>query len=151
MTADNARADDSATNRVQVVVTDANGNPVSGVHVTFGTVSPAHITVSDYATDSRGIATAALASTAAGSTPVTATVNGSSQTINVKFVADSATATLVAGSVKVNTTGAVANGSAQNSVKVKVTDANGNPVAGAEVAFQRHERGTHRFGCPDRL
>ncbi|EEF4509529.1 hypothetical protein FWL67_21650, partial [Salmonella enterica] len=135
VTADNARADDSATNRVQVVVTDAGGNPVSGVHVTFGTVSPAHITVSDYATDSRGIATASLASTAAVSTPVTASVNGSSQTVNVKFVADSATATLVAGSVSVNSTGAVANGTAQNSVKVKVTDARGNPVAGAEVAF----------------
>lgn len=133
--ADNAWADDRATNSVQVVVTDSNGNPVSGVHVTFGTVSPAHIMVSDYATDSRGIATASLASTAAGSTPVTATVNGSSQTVNVKFTADSTTATLTAGSVKVNTTGAVANGTAQNGVKVKVTDANGNPVAGAEVAF----------------
>ena len=131
----NAAADDSKTNSVQAIVTDAHGNPVSGVHVTFSTVSPAHITVSSGVTDARGMATAALASSAAGSTPVTATINGSSQTVNVNFKADTATATLVSGSVKVLNNNAVANNTATNSVSVKVVDANGNPVAQAEVDF----------------
>ncbi|HGY4723581.1 TPA: beta strand repeat-containing protein, partial [Citrobacter amalonaticus] len=135
VTVDRAVADDQAKNSVRAVVTDANGNPVSGVHVTFSTVSPAHITVSSGVTDSLGVATASLASTVSGSTPVTATVNGSSQTVNVTFVADGATATLTSGSLTVKTTGAVADGTAQNSVSVRVTDARGNPVAGAEVAF----------------
>lgn len=135
VTVDRAVADDRAKNSVRAVVTDANGNPVSGVHVMFSTVFPARIMMSDYATNDQGIASASLASPAAGSTPVTATVNGSSQTVNVTFVADGATATLTSGSLTVKTTGAVADGAAQNSVSVRVTDANDNPVAGAEVAF----------------
>ncbi|MCO5784683.1 Ig-like domain-containing protein, partial [Citrobacter meridianamericanus] len=135
VTDNNAPADDSQTNAVQAAVTDALGNPVAGVHVTFSAVSPAHITLSDGVTDSNGIARAKLASPASGVTPVTAMINGSSQTVNVTFKADTSSATLASGSVTVMSTGAVANGTATNSVKVRVTDKNGNPVAGADVSF----------------
>lgn len=88
---DNAVADDTATNKVQVVVTDANGNPVAGVPVSFSAPSPAHVTVSDYTTDVNGVATAALASPAQGSVAVSAEANGSRRQVNVMFAALSLT------------------------------------------------------------
>ncbi|EAM9431665.1 hypothetical protein BCN14_27200, partial [Salmonella enterica] len=88
---DNAVADDTTTNKVQVVVTDANGNPVAGVPVSFSAPSPAHVTVSDYATDVNGVATAALASPAQGSVAVSAEANGSRRQVNVVFAALSLT------------------------------------------------------------
>ncbi|MEG1247742.1 MAG: invasin domain 3-containing protein [Citrobacter sp.] len=88
---DNAVADDTATNRVQAVVTDANGNPVAGVRVVFSVPAPAHITVSDYATDADGVATATLASPVQGSVAVSAEANGSRRQVNVTFAALSLT------------------------------------------------------------
>lgn len=88
---DNAVADDTATNQVQAVVTDANGNPVAGVRVAFSVPAPAHITVSDYATDMNGIATATLASPVQGSVAVSAEANGSRRQVNVTFAALSLT------------------------------------------------------------
>ncbi|EKI3327437.1 inverse autotransporter beta domain-containing protein, partial [Salmonella enterica] len=103
---DNAVADDTATNKVQVVVTDANGNPVAGVPVSFSAPSPAHVTVSDYTTDVNGVATAALASPAQGSVAVSAEANGSRRQVNVMFAALSLTvkATDIIGELEVGQT-----------------------------------------------
>ncbi|STB67905.1 intimin-like protein [Citrobacter freundii] len=89
VTRNDAVADDSATNQVQAVVTDAAGRPVSGVAVSFTTVAPAHITVSTGVTDIHGVATASLASPQSGPVAVTAKINstGSEQTVDVNFMA----------------------------------------------------------------
>ncbi|MEN3752117.1 Ig-like domain-containing protein [Mangrovibacter sp. SLW1] len=87
ITADNAVADNTATNAVKATVTDSNGNPVPGQTVDFSsTVTGVNFTVSGV-TDASGVATASLTSSVAGTVPVKAEVNGSSQTVNTTFKA----------------------------------------------------------------
>ncbi|STB67910.1 intimin-like protein [Citrobacter freundii] len=133
ITTDNALADDSATNQVQAIVTDASGRPVSGVAVSFTTVAPAHITVSTGVTDIHGVATASLASPQSGPVAVTAKINstGSEQTVDVNFMAG---APLTANSTLTVTPGSiVANGGGTGGTSLltlTLKDAKGNPVTG---------------------
>ncbi|MCS3490670.1 Ig-like domain-containing protein [Enterobacter sp. SLBN-59] len=136
VTRDNAAANGTDANAVQAKVTDAKGNPVPGVKVTFSAGNGAAITaVSDGATDGNGLATATLTNTKAGVTTVSATIGDSSQTVNTTFKADSGTATISAGNLTVTTDNAKANGTATNAVKAIVTDASGNLVSGVAVTF----------------
>ncbi|HGY4723555.1 TPA: invasin domain 3-containing protein [Citrobacter amalonaticus] len=139
VTRNDAAADDSATNQVQAVVTDAAGRPVSGVAVSFTTVAPAHITVSTGVTDVNGVATASLASTQAGPVTVTARINstGSEQTVDVNFMAGAPSAsnsTLTAGASVITANGGGGNGTSLLTLTLK--DAKGNLVTGlTDVAF----------------
>ncbi|WON75741.1 Ig-like domain-containing protein [Serratia sp. UGAL515B_01] len=131
---DGAAANGTATNSVRVTVTDAQGNPVPNQTVSFAATNGAAI-VGSAATDDMGVVTATLSSPKAGVSQVTATVNGKPFNIDVNFVADTTTATIDAGAFVVVNDGAAANGSATNSVRVTVTDAQGNPVPNQTVAF----------------
>ncbi|MEN3752116.1 Ig-like domain-containing protein [Mangrovibacter sp. SLW1] len=132
---DNAVADNTATNAVKATVTDSNGNPVPGQTVDFSsTVTGVNFTVSGV-TDASGVATATLTSPVAGTVPVTAEVNGSSQTVNTTFVADDSTAEIVSGALEITTDNAVADNTSTNAVKATVTDSNSNPVPGQTVDF----------------
>ncbi|WP_411704856.1 YrIlm family inverse autotransporter adhesin [Edaphovirga cremea] len=135
VTADNAIANGSATNAVQALVTDANGNPVAGQTVVFSANNGATVTTESVTTDASGLASTTLTSTTAGVATVTATVNGGSQSVDTTFVADGSTATIISGNLTVTADNAIANGSATNAVQALVTDANGNPVAGQSVSF----------------
>ncbi|MBG0639189.1 Ig-like domain-containing protein [Enterobacter asburiae] len=135
VTTDNAKADGTATDAVKAIVTDANGNLVSGVAVTFTATNGATITTASATTDADGIATTTLTNTKSGVSKVTATVNGASQTVDTTFVADSGTATLADGSLTVTTDNAKANGTATDAVKAIVTDANSNLVKDATLTF----------------
>ncbi|MCT4705409.1 Ig-like domain-containing protein [Enterobacteriaceae bacterium H16N7] len=134
VTADNAKADGKATNAVEAKVTDATGNPVSGVAVSFTANSSVNVAVASAITNDQGIASTTLSSTQSGVAQVTATVKGASQSVNVTFMADSATATL--SNLTVTTDNAIANGTATNALKAVVTDASGNPVSGITVTFR---------------
>ncbi|MGL4757114.1 MAG: Ig-like domain-containing protein, partial [Aeromonadaceae bacterium] len=134
VTADNAVANGSAGNEVQVIVTDANGNVLAGQDVTFSASNGATIAASG-TTGSDGSLKMPVTSTVAGVSTVKATVNGSNQSVDVTFVADSGTAQIAAGNLTALTDNAIANGTASNDVQVKVTDANGNAVAGQSVSF----------------
>lgn len=80
-------ANGSASNAVQAVVTEANGNPVAGEAVTFSAGNGAIVTTVIGTTGADGIATATLTSTTAGTSTVTATLgNGASATVNTTFV-----------------------------------------------------------------
>ncbi|AXY77769.1 hypothetical protein D3H65_28960 [Paraflavitalea soli] len=134
-------ADGVALNKVKAHIEDAQGNPVPGATIEFtiatGTAQfdgPATMT-----TDANGDAIISLKSTVAGTVTVTAKVNGTA-IVNgspaiVTFVAgppdpgNTATALIVA------TNNALANGTATNSVKAHVVDANGNPVPNATIEF----------------
>ncbi|EEF4509070.1 hypothetical protein FWL67_19210 [Salmonella enterica] len=139
VTTDNAVADDSATNQVRAVVTDAAGRPVSGVAVSFTTVTPAHITVSTGVTDIHGVATASLASPQAGPVAVTAKINstGSEQTVTVNFIAGAPVtgdSTLTAGTASIIANNGGTGGTSLLTLTLK--DAKGNPVTGlTEVSF----------------
>ncbi|HAV1831961.1 TPA: hypothetical protein JG914_004839, partial [Enterobacter hormaechei subsp. steigerwaltii] len=134
MTVDGAVADGSAMDIVQATVTDSQGNPVAGVTVDFVADNGASI-VAQGTTDTRGQVSVTLSSKTAGISHITATVNGGSQNVDATFVADRDTAQIGAGDLTVVTDNAVANGSAANSIQVKVVDANRNPVEGLDVSF----------------
>ncbi|MDL4616942.1 Ig-like domain-containing protein [Citrobacter amalonaticus] len=129
-----ALANGSATNSVKATVTDANGNPLSGQVVNFSAGNGATMVASGTTGDD-GTVTMTLTSTVAGDSTVTASINGSSQSVSVTFVADASTARIADGALERVTNDALANGSATNSVKATVTDANGNPLSGQIVNF----------------
>ena len=126
----------SATVAPSVRVTDAAGNRLAGVPVTFGiTEGGGSLTAAMQTTDVNGVAT--VGSWTVGTAPGAATLRASaSGTPGVTFAA-----TIVAGAPSVLTKVAGDNQSAtvgtQVSVapKVRVTDAHGNPVSGATVTF----------------
>ncbi|MDN0105482.1 Ig-like domain-containing protein [Yersinia rochesterensis] len=134
VTRNNALANGVAQNEVKAIVTDATGNVVPNQLVTFSANNNAIIAASG-TTDSDGVVTLPLTNSTAGVTQVTATVNGNSQSVDVTFIADSGTATLLSGALTVTRDNALANGTAQNEVKAVITDATGNKVPNQLVTF----------------
>ncbi|OAT58235.1 Ig-like domain-containing protein [Obesumbacterium proteus ATCC 12841] len=142
VTADNAKADGVATNAVQAKITDASGNLVPNMTVSFSATNGARVTTASATTNDQGIATTTLTDITAGISKVTATVSGHSQTVNTTFVADGGTATIIAGALMVVANNAIANGVAMNTVQAKVTDANGNLVPNVVVSFTANNDAT---------
>ncbi|MLO81229.1 invasin, partial [Salmonella enterica subsp. enterica] len=130
----NAVANNTDTNSVKAVVTDKFGNLVKGAVVRFSssgneaTISATGITGVD------GSVTMTLTSPHAKLHTVTASINGSTATTGVRFVADSSTA-VMSPNMTIVKDGAVANGSDTNSVMAVVIDKFYNPVSGAVVNF----------------
>jgi adhesin/invasin len=134
VTDNNAATDGLSSNSVRVVVTDLNGNTLSGQNVTFTATNGA--TIGTHKTsDEHGVVNMPLTSKTAGDSLVTATVNSQSQSVTVSFVADGSTAQITTGNLETLTTNALANGTALNQVRATVTDASGNPLAGQTVTF----------------
>ncbi|WP_244584310.1 inverse autotransporter adhesin IatC [Escherichia coli] len=128
---DNAVADGAMANTLRARVTDAFGNTLAGqtVSVTAGngaTVAPTVITEPD------GMVEISVTSQTAGTSTVTAGINNSSQSRNVTFVADVRTAQIA--DLVVSQDNAVADGAMANTLRVKVTDAFGNVLAGQTVS-----------------
>ena len=128
---DNAVADGSTANTLQVKVTDANGNTLAGQTVSVlagnsATVTPTVTTKPD------GTVEISVTSQTAGISAVTASINSSSQSRDVTFIADVRTAKIA--ELEVIRDNAVADGSTANTLQVKVTDANGNTLAGQTVS-----------------
>ena len=124
---DGSEADGATANTLRARVTDAFGNALAGqtVSVSAGnsaTVAPAVITEPD------GTVEISVTSQTAGVSAVTATINNSSQSRNVTFIADVRTAQIA--DLVVTRDNSVADGSTANTLQVKVTDANGNTLAG---------------------
>ncbi|HEC3577546.1 inverse autotransporter adhesin IatC [Escherichia coli] len=131
VTRDNAVADGSTANTLRVKVTDAFGNALAGQTVSVlagngATVTPTVTTQPD------GTAEISVTSQTAGISAVTASINSSSQSRNVTFVADVRTAQIA--DLVVTRDNSVADGSTANTLRVKVTDANGNALAGQTVS-----------------
>ena len=135
---DNLTANSSDTSTITVTVNDNQGAPIgSGNSVTLSS-SDSSDTVSD-ATDTNGsgVAIFTVKSTVVGTKTITAVVdvNGdavSLGTIELAFVAGSATAITVKSG---NSQSAIVGNAVTNPLTVTVTDANGNPVSGAQVDF----------------
>ena len=125
----------------QAKVTDANGNLVPNVVVSFTANNDATIIAASGTTNAQGVASTNLANNKAGITKVTATINGHSQTVDTTFVADASTATILNGALTVTVDNAKANGAATDTVQAKVTDANGNAVPNTTVLFYRGGHG----------
>ncbi|HFP3640063.1 TPA: beta strand repeat-containing protein, partial [Escherichia coli] len=128
---DGSVADGAMANTLQVKVTDAFGNALGGqtVSVTAGNSAMVASTVT---TKPDGTVEISVTSQTAGSSTVTATINSSSQSRNVTFVADVRTAKIA--DLVVTRDNSVADASTANTLQVKVTDANGNTLAGQTVS-----------------
>ncbi|HFI7154100.1 TPA: beta strand repeat-containing protein, partial [Escherichia coli] len=132
VTRDNSVADASTANTLQVKVTDANGNTLAGQTVSVmagngATVAPTVITEPD------GTVEISVTSQTAGVSAVTATINNSSLSQSVMFIADVRTAQIA--ELVVIKDGSEADGATENTLQVKVTDANGNALAGQTVSM----------------
>src|SRR5688572_22620079 len=121
-----------------VRVTDAFGNPISGFAITFAVASGGGtITGGAATTNASGIATIGNWTLGTTAGPNTLTASGSGLTpASVAFTATggAGTPTAVAAFAGNNQTG-TAGGPVATPPSVKVTDANGNPVAGFNVIF----------------
>ncbi|HBB8689942.1 TPA: Ig-like domain-containing protein [Escherichia coli] len=131
VTRDNSVADGAMANTLQVKVTDANGNTLAGQTVSVladngATTAPTVITEPD------GTVEISVTSQTAGVSAVTATINSSSQSQNVTFIADVSTAKIA--DLVVIKDGSEADGSTANTLRVRVTDAFGNTLAGQTVS-----------------
>ncbi|QMN49782.1 Ig-like domain-containing protein [Escherichia coli] len=128
---DGSEADGATANTLQVKVTDANGNALAGQTVSVlsdngATTAPTVITEPD------GTVEISVTSQTAGISTVTASINSSSQSRDVTFVADVRTAKIA--DLVVTRDNSVADASTANTLQVKVTDANGNTLAGQTVS-----------------
>ncbi|EPE8648187.1 TPA: invasin, partial [Escherichia coli] len=127
VTRDNSVADGAMANTLQVKVTDANGNTLAGQTVSVladnsATTAPTVITEPD------GMVEISVTSQTAGTSAVTASINNSSLSQSVKFIADVSTAQIAM--LEVTQDNAVADGAMANTLQVKVTDAFGNALSG---------------------
>lgn len=128
---DGSVADGSTANTLRVRVTDAFGNALDGQTVSVladngATVAP---TVS---TEPDGTVEISVTSQTAGLSTVTATINNSTLSQNVTFIADVRTAKIA--DLVVIKDGSVADGAMANTLQVKVTDAFGNALGGQTVS-----------------
>ncbi|MCE3897446.1 Ig-like domain-containing protein, partial [Escherichia coli] len=128
---DGSVADGSTANMLRVRVTDAFGNALGGQTVSVladngVTTAPTVITEPD------GTVEISVTSQTAGVSAVTATINSSSQSQNVTFIADVSTAKIA--DLVVIKDGSEADGSTANTLRVRVTDAFGNTLAGQTVS-----------------
>ncbi|EHO02314.1 Ig-like domain-containing protein, partial [Escherichia coli] len=116
---------------LRVRVTDAFGNTLAGQTVSVladngATVAPTVITGQD------GTVEISVTSQTAGISTVTATINSSSLSRNVTFVADVRTAQIA--DLVVIKDGSEADGATANTLRARVTDAFGNALAGQTVS-----------------
>ncbi|EJV3429868.1 Ig-like domain-containing protein, partial [Escherichia coli] len=118
-------------NTLRARVTDAFGNTLAGQTVSVladngATTAPTVTTQPD------GTVEIIVTSQTAGVSSVTASINNSTLSRNVTFVADVRTAKIA--DLVVIKDGSVADGATANTLQVKVTDANGNTLAGQTVS-----------------
>ncbi|MBS9324708.1 Ig-like domain-containing protein, partial [Escherichia coli] len=139
VTQDNAVADGAMANTLQVRVTDAFGNTLAGQTVSVladngATVAPVVTTQPD------GTVEISVTSQTAGSSAVTASINNSSLSRNVTFIADVRTAKIA--DLVVTRDNSVADGAMANTLRVRVTDAFGNTLAGQTVSVMADNSAT---------
>ncbi|WP_240532677.1 Ig-like domain-containing protein, partial [Escherichia coli] len=128
---DGSEADGAMANMLRVRVTDAFGNALTGqtVSVLAGNGATTAPTVT---TQPDGTVEISVTSQTAGTSAVTASINNSSLSRDVTFIADVRTAQIAV--LEVTQDNSVADGSTANTLRVKVTDAFGNTLAGQTVS-----------------
>ncbi|HGJ5874979.1 MAG TPA: Ig-like domain-containing protein, partial [Arsenophonus apicola] len=135
----NSPADGKTANVVTAIVTDAEGNQVPNIEVTFAVSGEAKLTQQKVKTDSEGKAITEITSSKAGVYMVTASVNGKGTDKQTTFKADGTTAKITDANLVIKPDNSPANGVATNGVTAIVTDAKDNPVPDTEVTFMVSE------------
>ncbi|EFJ2553233.1 hypothetical protein G5Z06_004703, partial [Escherichia coli] len=132
VTRDNSVADGAMANTLQVKVTDAFGNALNGQTVSVSADNSAMVTPT-VTTRLDGTVEFSVTSQTAGISTVTATINNSTLSQNVTFIADVRTAKIA--DLVVIKDGSEADGSTANTLRARVTDAFGNTLAGQTVSM----------------
>ncbi len=132
-----AVADGIASITVIATLKDADGNPVAGQTITFPEVAGLILTEHDATTDVNGQVVASVTSILAGNYTVQAEYNGKVRSVDVVFIANTATADITNDHSSVTEIGSPALADATDAVTVTATlsDADGNPVSGETVTF----------------
>ncbi|HHU4047297.1 TPA: invasin domain 3-containing protein [Enterobacter cloacae] len=143
---DNSVANNSAVNTVTATITDAAGNKLASVPVTFSLSGSATVAAGsslNALTDDKGVVSVGFVNKVAESVTVTATLaNGNSGSVDTHFIADSTTAAINnSGGITVDKTTVIANGSDAATFSAVVKDANGNPVPNVTVNWET-DKGT---------
>ncbi len=132
---DNAVANGTATNTLQVWVNDAKGNALANMKVQLTAENGVILSNRVVTTDVDGRATFTATSRIASAFTITASLGESSENARttVHFVADSSTARVTA--LTVTADNVVADGVAKAALRVTVQDKNGNPVPNQSVVL----------------
>lgn len=133
MKSNNALSDSSSTNIAQATVTNANGQPMKGIDVSWsvGKGSAKAITPLVVTTDDNGVATLSLTDASAESVTVIAAAGGQTDQTTAIFSAVQTTLT-----VTMQTDNSDSDGSAKNIAQVLVMKGN-SPVSGASVQWSK--------------
>ncbi|MEZ2604941.1 Ig-like domain-containing protein [Kluyvera intermedia] len=130
---DLASANSEATNIVSALIVDGTGTPLGGQGVMFSASNGATV-VSPVISDDSGMAITTLTSLTQGISSVTATINSSTQSLNVTFTAEVDPGASIL-SLVVTKNDARPDGISTDEVLAVVIDANGNTLAGQVVSF----------------
>lgn len=127
---------DSDTVVLTATVVDSHQNPVPGAAVSWSSTHAADVTLTPASamTNAQGQAETRFSSRKAGNMTVTATVNGSGQTLTLSVIGNPATAQFT--SLSADKKEAVADGNATIRWTATVEDANHNPLSGVDVAWR---------------
>ncbi|EHR8284340.1 Ig-like domain-containing protein, partial [Escherichia coli] len=128
---DDSVADGAMANMLRARVTDAFGNALAGQTVSVFAGNGA-TTAPTVTTQPDGTVEISVTSQTAGTSAVTASINSSSQSRDVTFIADVRTAKIA--SLEVTQDNAVADGAMADMLRARVTDAFGNALAGQTVS-----------------
>ncbi|OKV15722.1 hypothetical protein AWP47_03980, partial [Escherichia coli] len=128
---DGSVADGAMANTLRVKVTDAFGNALAGQTVSVSADNGAAVAAT-VITGPDGTVEITVTSQTAGISAVAASINNSTLNQNVTFIPDVSTAKIA--DLVVIKDGSVADGSTANTLRVKVTDAFGNALAGQTVS-----------------
>lgn len=127
-------ADGMTEKTVSARVTDANGNAVPDVLVTFSADNGAVLAEEKVKTDTRGMVTTTMTSTVAGIAHVAARVNSLSVSKETTFTGNNATA--IVNSVGTTVASGVADGVTAVTFRALIKDQNGNPLSGIPVDWK---------------
>ncbi|MCX2161767.1 Ig-like domain-containing protein, partial [Escherichia coli] len=128
---DGSVADGAMANTLRVKVTDAFGNALAGQTVSVSADNGAAVAAT-VISGPDGTVEISVTSQTAGISAVAASINNSSLSQNVTFIPDVSTAKIA--DLVVIKDGSVADGAMANTLRVKVTDAFGNTLAGQTVS-----------------
>ncbi|HDI6184456.1 TPA: Ig-like domain-containing protein, partial [Escherichia coli] len=131
VTQDGSVADGATANTLRARVTDAFGNALNGQTVSVSADNSAMVTPT-VTTQPDGTVEISVTSQTAGVSTVTASINSSSLSRNVTFIADVRTAQIA--DLVVTRDNSVADGATANTLRARVTDAFGNTLAGQTVS-----------------
>lgn len=130
-------ADGKTEKTVSARVTDAKGNAVPDVLVTFSADNGAVLAEEKVKTDTWGMVTTTMTSTAAGIAHVAAGVNGRSVSKETTFTGNNATAIVT--SVDTTAASGVADGVTAVTFRAFIKDQNGNPLSGIPVDWKSNK------------